>query len=84
VLGRQIPLAGLSSGEKQLVRILIEVIMIDESVIIIDEPELSMHIDWQRELVKAMQTVNPAAQIVMATHSPEIMENVPDECIFRL
>lgn len=84
VLGRQIPLAGLSSGEKQLVRILIEVIMTDDGIIIIDEPELSMHIDWQRELVKAMQTVNPAAQIIMATHSPEIMENVPDECIFRL
>lgn len=84
VLGQPIPLASLSSGEKQLVRILIEVIMTEDDVIIIDEPELSMHIDWQRNLVNAMQTVNPAAQIIMATHSPDIMENVPDECIFRL
>jgi predicted ATPase len=84
VLGDEIPLAALSSGEKQLVRILIDVIMTDDSVIIVDEPELSMHIDWQRELVKAMRTVNPAAQIIMATHSPEIMEHVPDHCIFRL
>jgi predicted ATPase len=84
VLGEHIPLASLSSGEKQLVRILVEVIMTDDDVIIIDEPELSMHIDWQRELVRAMGTVNPAAQIIMATHSPEIMEHVPDKCIFRL
>jgi predicted ATP-binding protein involved in virulence len=84
VSGEEIPLASLSSGEKQLVRILIEVILTEDNVIIIDEPELSMHIDWQRSLVRAMQTVNPAAQIVMATHSPDIMENVSDECIFRL
>lgn len=84
VLGQEIPLASLSSGEKQLVRILIEVIMSEKNAIIIDEPELSMHIDWQRNLVNAMRTVNPLAQIIMATHSPDIMENVPDECIFRL
>jgi predicted ATP-dependent endonuclease of OLD family len=84
VHGKEIPLASLSSGEKQLIRILIEVIMGESNVIIIDEPELSMHIDWQRNLVSAMQTVNPDVQIIMATHSPDIMENVPDECIFRL
>ena len=84
VRGQRIPLAAMSSGEKQLVRILIEVIMTEDDLIIIDEPELSMHIDWQRNLVSAMRTVNPRAQIIMATHSPDIMENVPDECIFRL
>lgn len=82
--GTDIPVASLSSGEKQLVRILIEVITTEDNVIIIDEPELSMHIDWQRNLVNAMRTVNPGVQIVMATHSPDIMENVPDDCIFRL
>jgi predicted ATP-dependent endonuclease of OLD family len=84
VFGEEIPLASMSSGEKQLVRILIEVITAEDDLIIIDEPELSMHIDWQRNLIRAMQTVNPAVQIIMATHSPDIMENVPDESIFRL
>jgi predicted ATPase len=84
VHGKEIPLASLSSGEKQLVRILIEVIRSESNVIIIDEPELSMHIDWQRNLVDAMRTVNPDVQIIMATHSPDIMANVPDECIFRI
>lgn len=82
--GREVPLAALSSGEKQLVRILIEVIRAGPNPVIIDEPELSMHIDWQRKLVDAIRIVNPSAQIIMATHSPDIMENVSDESIFRL
>jgi len=74
----------LSSGEKQLMLLLIETFLAGESCIIIDEPEISMHIDWQRQLVEAMTQINPKAQIIMATHSPEIMANVKDEKIFRL
>jgi len=79
-----IPLTTLSSGEKQLVRIFIDVINAGVSTIIIDEPELSMHIDWQRELLASLRTVNPDAQIIVATHSPEIMAHVQDSKIFRL
>jgi predicted ATP-dependent endonuclease of OLD family len=82
--GEQIPLATLSSGEKQLLRILVETIMADRNSILIDEPELSMHIDWQHELLRGLQTLNPHAQVVVATHSPEIMAEVPDSRIFRL
>lgn len=74
----------LSSGEKHLVRILLESLSAQGNCIIIDEPELSLHIDWQHELVNAMRTVNPNLQIVMATHSPDIMANVPDNKIFEL
>jgi len=79
-----ITLASLSTGEKHLLRILVEVLLAGEDTIIIDEPELSMHIDWQRELVSAMRSVNPEAQLIMATHSPEVMADVPDEEIFRI
>ncbi|MGA1813319.1 ATP-binding protein [Frondihabitans sp. 4ASC-45] len=79
-----IPLTTLSSGEKQLIRILVDVINAGVSTIIIDEPELSMHIDWQHELLASLRTVNPEAQIIVATHSPEIMANVPDAQIYRL
>jgi energy-coupling factor transporter ATP-binding protein EcfA2 len=82
--GLEIPLLSLSSGEKQLVRLLVEAIMVGPNPILIDEPELSLHIDWQRALVRSMRTVNSEAQILMATHSPEIMEEVDDDCIFRL
>ena len=79
-----IPLGSLSSGEKQLVRILLEMINASGNTIMIDEPELSMHIDWQRQLIHALQTVNPAAQLIVATHSPEIMADVQDDRIFRI
>ena len=82
--GTDIGVESLSSGEKQLLRILVETLMAEESSIIIDEPELSIHIDWQRELVDAMRTLNPAAQIIIAPHSPEVMAKSKDDCVFRL
>jgi len=81
---KDISLARLSSGEKQILRILVETIMAGANPIIIDEPELSLHIDWQRRLLDAMIAINPRAQIIVATHSPEIMENFADEKIFRI
>jgi predicted ATPase len=51
---------------------------------LIDEPELSMHIDWQHELLTSMHTVNPEAQVIAATHSPEIMAEIPNERVFML
>ncbi len=79
-----IPLASLSSGEKQLIRILLECVAARTSCIIVDEPELSMHVDWQHRLVECMRTVNPHAQIILATHSPEVMAKLPDDCIYEL
>lgn len=80
----ELGLHSLSSGEKQLMLLLIETLLAGESCIIIDEPELSMHIDWQRQLVNVMQQINPKAQIIMATHSPEIMADVNSDKIFRI
>jgi len=82
--GTELGLHTLSSGEKQLLLLLIETFLAGESCILIDEPEISMHIDWQRELVEAMAQLNPKAQIIITTHSPSIMANVEDEKIFRL
>lgn len=74
----------LSSGEKHLIRILVEAMLADDSSFIIDEPEISMHIDWQAEFIQTIQYVNPQAQLIIATHSPEIMANIPEEKIFNL
>jgi ABC-type cobalamin/Fe3+-siderophores transport system ATPase subunit len=79
-----IGLRSLSSGEKQILRLLLEVGQADTSTLMIDEPELSMHIDWQRELVDAMNQINPRAQLVLATHSPEIMAQIEDSKIFAI
>ena len=74
----------LSSGEKHLLKLLIEVVSIEDSSILIDEPELSMHIDWQKSLLQNMNTLNPGAQLIVATHSPEVMSELDDSKIFRI
>lgn len=79
-----IPLESLSSGEKQLLQLLLECLAASQTPVLIDEPELSLHVDWQNELVQCMRTVNDAAQLIMATHSPEVMANLADNMIFEL
>lgn len=79
-----LPLEALSSGEKQLLRLFVECRAAGADTVIIDEPELSMHVDWQHFLLEYMRTVNPDVQIIVATHSPEIMARVSDDKIFEL
>jgi energy-coupling factor transporter ATP-binding protein EcfA2 len=79
-----IPLESLSSGEKQLLQVLLETLAASDASVLIDEPELSMHVDWQQRLVASMRTVNPECQLLLATHSPEVMADVPDDKIFEL
>jgi hypothetical protein len=79
-----IPLESLSSGEKQLLQLLLECLTAGRSPVLIDEPELSLHVDWQNELVQCMRLVNENAQLIMATHSPEVMANLEDTTIFEL
>ena len=71
--GASIPLEALSSGEKQILRILLETLVAGDSPVIVDEPELSLHVDWQARLLTAMRFVNPEAQIIVASHAPEIV-----------
>ncbi|MEU1428129.1 ATP-binding protein [Nocardia sp. NPDC005746] len=81
---QEIAIDVLSSGEKQVLLILLECLMAKEDVIMIDEPELSMHVDWQNALIESMRTVNERAQIVLATHSPEVVAGVPADSIREL
>lgn len=71
----------LSSGEKQLLSMLVEAVCIPYGVLLIDEPELSMHEDWQRQLIESILSINSEIQLIAATHSPEIMARVPDDNI---
>ena len=81
---KKLSLSSLSSGEKQLLKILVATVNAGVSVILVDEPELSLHVDWQRRLIPAMQTLNPYAQLIVATHSPEIMAEIPDNQVFQI
>jgi ABC-type lipoprotein export system ATPase subunit len=73
--GAPIPIQQLSSGEKQLIILLTETLLQKESktIFIADEPELSLHIEWQRKIIPSIRKLNPNAQIIVATHSPEIV-----------
>lgn len=66
--------ASLSSGEKQLLILFIETLLQKKQpyIFITDEPELSLHIAWQRKIIPAIKSLNPNAQIIAATHSPEV------------
>lgn len=72
--GDVLPLVSLSSGEKQLLLILLMVFLTDEkdSVILIDEPENSLDISWQYKLINLLTDLNPNAQFFITTHSPSI------------
>lgn len=65
---------GLSSGEKQLLILFIETLLQKQKsfVFLTDEPELSLHISWQRKIIPAIKKLNPNAQVIAATHSPEV------------
>lgn len=72
--GEEIPIPKLSSGEKQLIILLAEALLQrgKHYVYLADEPELSLHIEWQRNILPAIKMLNPNAQIIAATHSPEV------------
>ncbi|HFW5475846.1 TPA: AAA family ATPase, partial [Salmonella enterica subsp. enterica serovar Enteritidis] len=66
--------SNLSSGEKQLLILFIETLLQQNKpfIYLTDEPELSLHIAWQRKIIPAIKQLNPNAQIIAATHSPEV------------
>lgn len=66
----------LSSGERQIIIVLSYLYFVAKknSIFIIDEPELSLHLAWQKEFVGAMLELAPEnCQIILASHSPEIV-----------
>lgn len=67
----------LSSGERQVIFIFLKVIngSVDNSLILMDEPEISLHISWQEKLLSEIEKVNPNSQIIIVTHSPAIVMN---------
>lgn len=65
----------LSSGEKQMLVILLTALVQENrpGVMLMDEPEISLHIEWQQRLITLIRTLNPNTQIILCTHSPAII-----------
>lgn len=65
----------LSSGEKQMLVIMLTVLVEDNQhyALIMDEPEISLHIEWQQQLISLIRELNPNVQIILSTHSPALI-----------
>ena len=65
----------LSMGEKQILLLLLMVSNTDQQpcIFLMDEPDLSMHIDWKEILVKELHSLNPNMQIILTTHAPSVI-----------
>ncbi len=72
--GSHIALEQLSSGEKQLLIILFTVFLMEEQpyILLMDEPDISLHISWQQKLIDIIHELNPNCQLILSTHSPSI------------
>ena len=84
--GEEFDINDLSSGEKQLfLRTLsIKILEPKNSIILIDEPELSLHPKWQQRIIEVYKKIGENNQIIIATHSPHILGSVSNENIFIL
>lgn len=67
----------LSSGEKQMLVILLTVLVQDNQpfALFMDEPEISLHVEWQQRLISLIRSLNPNVQIILTTHSPAVIMN---------
>lgn len=72
--GQILPVDALSSGEKQILLIMLRVFLLEgkESYVLLDEPENSLDISWQYKLIDTLTKLNPNAQFFITTHSPSI------------
>lgn len=73
--GRRLLPYDLSSGEKQFLVVMLTALVQDRKagVILMDEPEVSLDIEWQQQLIKRIVEINPNVQIILTTHSPAVI-----------
>ena len=84
--GEQLSPYKLSSGEKQMLIILLTALTQDRQpyVLFMDEPEASLHFEWQKRLIDMVLQLNPNVQIVLTTHSPAVVMNGWADCVTEM
>lgn len=76
---RPISLDALSSGEKQMISLFAKLFLYPkEKVVLIDEPELSLSIEWQQKILVDVLNAPSSAQVIAITHSPFVFDNALD------
>jgi len=71
----------LTSGQRRLYSILKNVDNEKNNIILIDEPEVSLHIDWQRQIVDLIRKVSVSNFLLISTHSPDVIYHHHDDVI---
>ena len=75
----EIPLDALSSGEKQMISLFARLYLYpNKKLVLIDEPELSLSLDWQRKILPDILSASLCQQVIAITHSPFIFDNELD------
>lgn len=86
-VGKELAAPNLSSGEQHLLLLFCYILIArdKETVFIIDEPEISLNIKWQRKLIKSLTDIvgNARVQLIFASHSFEILSQYKD-CVVHL
>ena len=74
--GKAVPLESLSSGEKQMISLFARLYLYPgPKLVLIDEPELSLSLAWQRRILPDVLAAPTCSQVVAITHSPFIFDN---------
>jgi len=81
IISESMNVNSLSSGEKQILILLTYIKYRRENLYLIDEPELSLHPKWQEDFLNAInKLMRKNSQLIIATHSPEIIGDYRDNC----
>ena len=73
----------LSNGERQMLFILLTILAQrrEHCVLLMDEPEISLHIEWQQRLIALIRDINPNVQLILTTHSPAVIMDGWMDCV---
>lgn len=84
--GASFDINGLSSGEKQLFAraLTLRMLRANNSIILVDEPEISLHPRWQQKILRVYERIGKNNQVIIATHSPHILSACGKESGFLL
>jgi predicted ATPase len=83
--GKLIPWPALSRGEKTLLALFLIVFLNrDGALFVLDEPDLSLHMEWQKMILPALLKLAPTCQFLVATHSPFLVMNTGSEQVVNM
>lgn len=90
-------ISNLSDGEKMLLLVVCDIArrlaiadpeaespLLGKGIVLIDEIDLHLHPSWQKSVIQGLQTTFPNIQFIVTTHSPLIINHVPQESVLVL